>query len=94
MLNVEAETIRVFLTAENVNVESPPLELIEELSKFCGITSSEHLMLLAHILTQKELKHIEDDLQRRGIQDDIPEADWFIIPGKLLSPLRMLITLY
>jgi hypothetical protein len=69
MLARESKTLKVFLTSEDLDENCPPLELIEMLADFCGIVDPDHVVILTHILMQKNFKRIEDDLQRRGLSD-------------------------
>jgi len=59
--------LKIFLR-NDVDVTRPPLELQEEMAKFCGITDQTNERLLYSILVEDNIKLIEDILQRRGIQ--------------------------
>lgn len=61
----------IYLCHEDSDILSPPLELIEELADFCGITYPEHRHLLTHILVQKDVQRITTDLDRRGVTSDV-----------------------
>jgi len=50
----------------------------------CGIEKYEHILLLINILVQEDIKKIEEDLNRRGVTDDVPEfteADSVVCTG-------------
>jgi len=59
--------LKIFLRSD-VDVTRPPIELVEEMAKFCGITDQTNERLLYSILVEHNIKDIEDILQRRGIQ--------------------------
>ncbi|PVH69973.1 hypothetical protein DL98DRAFT_661395 [Cadophora sp. DSE1049] len=65
--------LKIFLR-NDVDPTRPPLELQEEMAKFCGITDRTNGIILNWILTENNLKEIEDNLQRRGIQS-VPGFD-------------------
>jgi len=65
--------LKVILREHDLDPSRPPLELSEELTEFCGIKNPSHMAIVHWILMQKDLKEIDDVLQRRGIADDIPE---------------------
>jgi hypothetical protein len=69
------DALRIFLREDDAEANRVPLEFQEEMTRFCGISDSAHITLLHWILTEPELKEIEDALQRRNIPNDIPEFD-------------------
>jgi len=71
------------MTREDIESACPPLELSEELAKFCGIIDPNHIPLLQHILSQYDVKAIEDLLHRRGIGHNFPQE---ISEAGMLSP--------
>ena len=73
MLATEADILKIYLISEDMDIGCPPLELTDELSIFCGIKNADHIRLLGHILVQKDTKRIEQDLNKRGVPDAIPE---------------------
>jgi len=67
--------LKIFLREHDVDAACPPLELEEEMTKFCGIANPIHTAILHRILMVGDLKEIEDVMQRKGIPDDVPEFD-------------------
>ena len=78
--------LQIFLTSEDIEASCPPLELEEELSKFCGITDPRRVGILQFILMQSNTKSIEDALKRRGILRNIPDVE-AEIQGKLFQSI-------
>jgi hypothetical protein len=72
MLATEADTLKIYLICEDMEIGCPPLELADELATFCGIKDIEHIRLLTHILVQKDTRRIAQDLKRREIPDSVP----------------------
>ncbi|KAI0536538.1 hypothetical protein GGR58DRAFT_514502 [Xylaria digitata] len=65
MLATDGEILKLYLTKEDMKIGCPPLELIDELARFCGIEVHDHIRLLSHILIQDDIGRIEMDLDRR-----------------------------
>ncbi|KAJ2992535.1 hypothetical protein NUW58_g2132 [Xylaria curta] len=65
MLATDDNQLKIYMTKDNMKIGCPPLELIDELSAFCGIDTNEHVRLLGHILIQDDIERIEVDLDRR-----------------------------
>jgi len=84
--NKQKRGIQIFLAGDDIESLCPPLELEEELSKFCGINSPSHVGILQYILIQSDLETIHHTLQRRGIHDIVPEFD-DEIQGEFLLPV-------
>ncbi|KAH8691711.1 hypothetical protein GQ44DRAFT_636227 [Phaeosphaeriaceae sp. PMI808] len=59
--------LRLYIVAQHSETGHSLVEVATELSKFCGITNPEHSILLSYILTEQNLKYIEDEMRRRGI---------------------------
>jgi hypothetical protein len=74
-LNSENNILKVSMGAEDIEANVPPLELQEMLAKFAGIEDSHCIMLLSHLLAQKDMLAMEHELQRRGISNDLPELE-------------------
>jgi hypothetical protein len=74
-LTTRNQGLAIYLTGEDINASVPPLELQEELATLGEIQDPKHLALLLYLLTQEDLKAIEDTLQRRGISNSVPEFD-------------------
>lgn len=73
-LAVENSQLQLYL-AKNVNPSCPPLELVQELAKFCEIHNPEKITILQHILMQPDIDEIKYALERSGIPDDIPDPE-------------------
>ncbi|VUC31190.1 unnamed protein product [Clonostachys rosea] len=71
MITTNGSTLSISMVKEDMKVGCPPLELTEELSKFCGIKRSRYLRLLGHILTQSDTRRINMDLDRW----DVPQLE-------------------
>jgi hypothetical protein len=78
-----AQELKIYLKKEDGAIGRPPLELTEELAKFCGITKAEHILLLAHILVQDGVEQIHQDLQQRGLLAEAFETN--NVPSTQLS---------
>ena len=74
----ERNVLKLILRKNDIDASRPPLELQEEIVKFCGITDPAHVTILHWMLVEHDLKEIEDVLQRRGISNNIPEFDTLI----------------
>lgn len=79
--------LQIFLTGDDIESLCPPLELEEELSKFCGINNPNHVGILQYILIQSDIETIHHALQRRGIHSIVPEFD-DEIPGEFLLSIK------
>jgi hypothetical protein len=87
-LTVVKDILKVILRENDVDAARPPLELQEEMTKFCGITNPVHVALLHWMLVEQDLNEIEDVLRRRGIPNNIPEFDCLVrdsVVGEVLS---------
>jgi len=74
----------IYLDKDYMEIGCPPHELIEELKAFCGI-KDEHILHLVNILVQKDIKKVEENLNRRGVPDKVAqftEADSVSASGK------------
>lgn len=69
MLAADDAMLKIYLIKEDMKIGCPPLELMEELSKFCGIEKSRHVQLLSHILTQTDIGRMNADLDRWDVPD-------------------------
>jgi hypothetical protein len=75
-LTVEgSDCLRIFIKETAVNLPCPPIELHEELAKFCNIVDPNHRTLLHWLLAENNIQEIEDIFQRRGIPNDLPTFD-------------------
>jgi hypothetical protein len=84
MLTTESDKLKIYLSKDHMEIGRPPLELTEEITALCGIEKYEHILLLINILVQEDIKKIEEDLNRRGVTDDVPEfteADSVVCTG-------------
>ena len=73
MLAPEADVLRIYLISEDMEIGCPPLELTDELAAFCGIKNVEHIRLLNYILVQKDIRRIEQEMNRLEVPDNISE---------------------
>jgi hypothetical protein len=78
--------LKIFLR-NDVDLTHPPLDLQEEMTKFCGITDPTHVMILHWMLNEYDLREIEDNLNRRGIRS-VPGFDG---PGMSQDELNTLL---
>jgi hypothetical protein len=53
----------------------PPLELQEELAKFCSIVDFKYCTVLHWLLAETNMEEIGDIFRRRGISNDLPAFD-------------------
>lgn len=74
MLATDTFSLKIYLIAEDMEIGCPPLELTDEMATFCGIQESKHISLLTHILVQRDVRRIEQDLNRREVPDNIPKS--------------------
>lgn len=74
-LTQEGHILKIILRKNDIDSAHPPLELQEEMTKFCGITDRSYVAILHRILIEHDLNEIEDVLQRRGVPNDLPEFD-------------------
>jgi len=81
-LAIEGEKLKLLLTKEGLEDNAPPLELADELSRFCCISDPSHVVILSHILIQTDMRRIEDYLQRRGIPDEALGSYYDLQNGK------------
>lgn len=60
--------LHVSLLAQDLRPKRyPPVELVERLSDFCGITNPSHILLLSYILRQDDTDAIEEELRAREL---------------------------
>jgi hypothetical protein len=60
--------LHVSLLAQDLRPKRyPPVELVERLSDFCGITNPSHILLLSYILRQDDTGAIEEELRAREL---------------------------
>lgn len=71
----EGNCLRIFIKENAVSLPCPPLELQEELAKFCCIIDAGHCTVLHWLLAENNLEEIEDIFQRRGISNELPAFD-------------------
>lgn len=81
MVAADDELLKIYLIEDDMRIGCPPLELTDELSKFCGIEKNEHIRLLTHILVQSDIRKIEVDLDRRDVPGLGPEFEEFNVVG-------------
>jgi hypothetical protein len=67
--------LRIFIKETAVNLPCPPIELQEELARFCSIVDPNHCTVLHWLLAENNLLEIEDIFQRRGISNELPTFD-------------------
>lgn len=72
---IKEDGLDVYLVSEDSNIYCPPLELTEELAACCGIANPEHVQLLTHVLVQQDVQRISNDLDRKGIPNDLDGFD-------------------
>ena len=75
MIAANGSTLRISLIKDDMKIGCPPLELTEELSKFCGIARSRYVRLLGHVLTQSDTGRINTDLDRWDVPELGPDFD-------------------
>jgi len=74
MIATESDALKIYLIKDYLEIGRPPLELTEEIATLCGIEKYEHILLLNNILVQEDIKNIEEDLNRRGVPDNVLDA--------------------
>lgn len=85
ILAVADKGLRLYIIVQHFKNGHPLVKVVTELSKFCGITDSEHGILLSYILTEQNLKHIEGELRRRGIVFEPADPEEAVEVGKPTS---------
>ncbi|KAF2176286.1 hypothetical protein K469DRAFT_682619 [Zopfia rhizophila CBS 207.26] len=70
---LEGEDLKLYFASTDEDAELLPLDLAQVLSEFCKITDAEQMMLLAYILTQRDVGRISKLLRKHGIHS---EAEW------------------
>jgi hypothetical protein len=81
-LVAEGNVLEIYLTLTpaNMDIGCPPPQLAQEIFDFCGIEQREHYMVFYHILVQKDVRIIEENLKEQDIPDDIPELPAEVVP--------------
>ena len=88
MVAVDDDVLKIYLIKDDMKIGCPPLELTEELSKFCEIKKDRYVRLLGHILTQNDNVRIRADLDRLDVPELEPELqqDQVQIGARLVIP--------
>jgi hypothetical protein len=74
-LSSDAGSLSIYLTRSDIDPSSPPVELGEELCKYCGITRADQGILLQQILAGVNLQKIRRVVERRGLFVEEFEAE-------------------
>jgi hypothetical protein len=85
-LTYENSKLSIYLTKEDIVAPVPPLELVEELFKFCGIHDVTQTPILQQILMTANVASSVEMLERRGITVDYFHAK-ATVPAKISGSL-------
>jgi hypothetical protein len=92
-LSSNAGSLSIYLTGADIDPASPPVELGEELCKYCGITRADQGILLQQILAGVNFREIRKIVERRGLFVEDFEAD-FQMPADNSTLYRTAINQY
>lgn len=73
-LKVEAYKLKIYLTEECVAEPTPNVELVQSISKFCGVQDATHQLLLNIALGNKDLEQIRRAYVQYGLHVKLPSG--------------------
>jgi hypothetical protein len=74
-LAVISGSLAIYITKCSLETQTPPVELGEELCKYCDITDADKGMLLQQILMTSDLDAIRQMVSRRGLPVESLDSD-------------------
>ena len=69
---VQGDSLQVFIAKDGISESRPPLELVNLITKHCGITNRVHCDLIHAVLNEKNLARLKEEFRQEGIH--IPDS--------------------